>query len=146
MGKPDFKAFKQIFDTIDADRSGKIDRNELQKALALMQLDMDKETIDQMLHLVDQDNDGQMDFEEFCIFVNVCENADPETPASVLFYAADLDYSGSIDRQELIKIFQKIDVNINKQQSEQIMADAADNADGSISYPMFLKLMDAMSQ
>ncbi|CAL6031807.1 EF_hand domain-containing protein [Hexamita inflata] len=146
MGKPDFKAFKQVFDAIDTDKSGKIDVKELAVALKKIELDMDQDTIKTMIELMDQDIDGKLNFKEFCVFINVCENADPETPASVLFYAADQDYSGSIDKSELNGIFKKLGIKASKDQIDSVMKEVADNKDSTISYEMFIQLIDALSQ
>ncbi|CAL6099786.1 EF_hand domain-containing protein [Hexamita inflata] len=145
MGKLDFKQIKQIFNVIDGDHSGKIDKKELANALSTLQLNIDTDTIHNILNLIDQDNDEQMNYDEFCVFINVCDNADPELPASVLFYAADLDFSGSINRSELSKILKKLDINIDLQQLQMVMNEAADNKDRTISYSMFIKLIEEMS-
>ena len=56
-----FKAFQQM----DMDRSGQLDRNELKRALEMMNIPMDDEKLDEMIAVCDPDSDGQVSYIEF---------------------------------------------------------------------------------
>ena len=105
---------------------------------------MDKDTIKGMIDLVDTNNDGTMDKKEFCHFLHICENADPSDIKTILFLAADTDFSNTVDREELNVIFKKLGVNASPEEVSQVMNAVADNKDGTISYEMFLALMDEL--
>ena len=62
---------------------------------------MDMDTLQDLIQMVDENNDGLMQVNEFCRFMHICEHADPKNPRSVLFYASDDDDSGTISPHEL---------------------------------------------
>ncbi|CAL6034158.1 EF_hand domain-containing protein [Hexamita inflata] len=145
MGKPDEKQLKQVFGAIDGDKSGKINTSELSKALKQVGMEMDDDTIKGMLDLIDTDSDGQMNFKEFMTFINVCENAEPENVGSILFYAADTDFSGKIDKKELKVILEKLGVKATDAQLSEVMAEVADKT-GEITHDGFKALVEALSE
>ena len=56
-----FKAFQYV----DLDRSGKVDRSEIKRALDLWGLELDGEKLDELMAMCDVDGDGQIGYEEF---------------------------------------------------------------------------------
>jgi len=61
---------KVAFDSVDTDRSGLIDHEELEKVMAQISQDMgaeppSKEDVKEVLDHLDSDHSGQIDFEEF---------------------------------------------------------------------------------
>ena len=61
---------KVAFDSVDTDRSGQIDQDELEKVMAQISQDMDaepptKEDVKEVMEHLDTDHSGQIDFEEF---------------------------------------------------------------------------------
>ena len=142
--KANLELYKQIFGAIDSDKSGKIDVKELTKALKELGIDMDFETIKGMIELVDANNDGQMDIDEFSQFLHICENAKPDDIRTILFLAADTNYSNTIDRAELGVIFKKLGVNASPKEIDEVFGAVADNKDNTISYEMFLAMVDEL--
>ena len=88
LAKPDLDFYKQLFDEIDENQSGKIEIDEIVKATTQMGYGMDSEVLGQMIRLVDEDNDGRMDFTEFSQFLYIIENAQAGDIRTILFYAA----------------------------------------------------------
>ncbi|EKX32167.1 hypothetical protein GUITHDRAFT_148805 [Guillardia theta CCMP2712] len=56
---------REIYDVMDADKSGKIDRNEIQDAFRKMGKEISDETLDSFIEQTDVDGDEQIDLEEF---------------------------------------------------------------------------------
>ncbi|KAH0575766.1 EF hand domain-containing protein [Spironucleus salmonicida] len=140
--KQNLQLYESIFRKIDADNSGFIDVPELQVALVELGVQMDQKTISGMIELVDDNADGQMQLEEFVHFLYICENARPDDVPTILFLAADEDYSQTIDSDELMAIILKLGIEITKEEIKEIMDSIADNDDGTISYEMFCALME----
>lgn len=59
------KIARQIFNLIDTDRSGEISVDELGTALAKLNIEASKETIHDIVQLIDANNNQNIDFEEF---------------------------------------------------------------------------------
>ena len=66
-----------VFNAIDANKNGKIDRAELQYALSLMGVTLTNEQIGNIIRLIDKNFDQELDFDEFKLFIRICQNADP---------------------------------------------------------------------
>jgi len=61
-----------------------------------------------------------------------------------LFYAADHDYSGTINQKELNHIFKKLNISVSRQEFKHILKEAVDNKNGSISFENFMKVFSAL--
>ena len=57
-----------VFKTFDADGSGFIDRHEMRSLMKKLAQDLTEEEITQIMDEVDQDDDGEISFEEFRAF------------------------------------------------------------------------------
>ncbi len=65
---------KVAFDSVDTDRSGQIDANELEKVMAQIAADMgaeapSKEDVAEVLDHLDTDKSGKISFEEFKVLI-----------------------------------------------------------------------------
>ncbi|CAL6105773.1 EF_hand domain-containing protein [Hexamita inflata] len=137
--------YEQVFQNLDRDNLGYVTLKQLYFALnTQLKISMDMKTLEVMMTLVDDNNDGVMQEDEFCHFIYICENADFKDTKSILFFAADDDYSGSIDKFELLKITKKLKLNLNQNQVFKTVQEVGDNDDGSLSYNSFIKVMNEM--
>ena len=90
---------REIFDKIDVDGSGTLDRDEVSALSIQMGRELRSLELDAAMAEMDQIGDGTVDFEEFRVwFKNMM---DGDTMVRELFEAADKDESGVIDRDEL---------------------------------------------
>ncbi|KAI8467604.1 MAG: hypothetical protein J3K34DRAFT_429949 [Monoraphidium minutum] len=87
---------QQWFTAIDTDRSGHLDAKELQRALAMGNLNFDLSDVDQMVRAFDQNASRTLNFEEFqrlhYFLVNVQQS----------FRSFDRDNSGSLSPDEVM--------------------------------------------
>ena len=65
---------KVAFDSVDTDKSGQIDGNELEKVMVQIASDMGadpptKEDVMEVLEHLDEDNSGKIDFNEFKVLI-----------------------------------------------------------------------------
>ena len=72
---------------------------------------------------MDTDNDGELSLDEFVLFMHICENSKPDDHARILFLAADTDYSGMIDIDELKVVTQKLGYEVDDQDLRDLMDD-----------------------
>mmetsp|Transcript_2204 Transcript_2204/g.5134 ORF Transcript_2204/g.5134 Transcript_2204/m.5134 type:complete len:184 (-) Transcript_2204:129-680(-) len=73
---------KEAFDLFDADGSGEIDENEMRMAMKQLGFDAKPSEVNKMIALADQDGDGVLNFEEFCIMVGP-QMSEKETPMEI---------------------------------------------------------------
>ena len=141
MSKPDLKLCKQIFDEIDTDHSGKLDLDEIVTGLNKEGAQVTKEDVQEIINLMDDgDKDGELDFKEFCQFVYVCENADMEKGASILFFLTDADYSGEVDQAEFYNIMKKLGEEISREEIAKFYKDSG--CENGMNYKTFLHYFD----
>mmetsp|Transcript_5536 Transcript_5536/g.7981 ORF Transcript_5536/g.7981 Transcript_5536/m.7981 type:complete len:161 (-) Transcript_5536:45-527(-) len=134
----------ELFNEVDADKSGSIDKNELETALTKLAEKEgfdppSKEQIDQRMEMLDTTGDGTVNLEEFLQFAAIMKVM---MICVMMFDAADADGSGSIDKGELKVVL----TNIYEKQGEDPPTDeqvgewltALDQAgDGTISFEEF---------
>ncbi|KAH0789647.1 EF hand family protein [Histomonas meleagridis] len=102
---------KEIFDGMDADHNGVLDRNEMSEFLA--KLDMEGELADLMFAIYDHDHNKVLDFNEFCHFAKdmMKTSDDPLYFVGVLFTALDTDKSGALSGDELARFLKLLGIN-----------------------------------
>ncbi|KAI8873357.1 EF-hand [Ramicandelaber brevisporus] len=96
-----------FFMAVDQDRSGRINSTELQAAL--MNGDWTRfsmSTIELLINMFDRDQSGTLEFNEFVGVWNYIEQWKP------IFFAADKDRSGSIDKGELMGALRQFGLNV----------------------------------
>ena len=57
---------KAIFDQMDTDRSGRLSSQEFRNGIRKLSLGLTSREIDQLMIRIDTNNDGQIDYREFC--------------------------------------------------------------------------------
>ena len=94
MSKEELAEFREIFDLVDKDKGGSISRDELGELMDTLGIRASKEEIDLMINEIDEDNNGEIDFEEFVAVMSRKVNAN-YTSAEVksAFKAFEMDGS-----------------------------------------------------
>ncbi|CAL6049445.1 EF_hand domain-containing protein [Hexamita inflata] len=100
---------------------------------------LDIHDIKAMIDIIDPNSDGYLDLQQFVQFKYVLHTANPKDTSSILFYAADTNFSGKIDKKELKIIFQKLNVEISDFELIQIFAMVADKS-GEITFDGFKQI------
>ena len=142
------EAFK-LFNIIDKNGNGKITQQELFEGLRELSLDKDvnvKSTVERIFDLIDGDNNGYIEYEEF---VRGCINKDKfinENIIKMSFRFFDKDNSGEITFEEIKSMFKNnLSNNINIEKSiRDLIMEVDTNKDGKISYNEFFKMMKSM--
>mmetsp|Transcript_8536 Transcript_8536/g.12591 ORF Transcript_8536/g.12591 Transcript_8536/m.12591 type:complete len:150 (-) Transcript_8536:19-468(-) len=66
LNDDEIEELKEIFNLVDTDGSGEIDKHELGSLLNTLGIHPSKEELDSMMEEVDADGSGEIDFGEFC--------------------------------------------------------------------------------
>lgn len=75
----------------------------------------------------------------------ICSKTESDDPKTVLFYAADTDYSGTIDPHEFKVILQKIGVEYTQEEMDSWLQIISSSKDGTINYEMFTGFLATMT-
>jgi len=141
-------AFK-LFNLIDKNGNGKITKPELKEGLNDFSLNKDfdvESTVDRIFGLIDGDNNGYIEYEEF---VRGCIDKDKFINDNIIkmsFRFFDKDNNGEITYEEIKSMFEK---NFRKNKNiesmiRDIIMEVDTNKDGKISYEEFCNMMKAM--
>ncbi|KAJ5746297.1 hypothetical protein N7520_011479 [Penicillium odoratum] len=121
----------RLWESLDTRKEGHIDLNGLKKGLK--KIDHPLKNADGMLcsilHEVDTNGDGRIDYDEFQIFINQTESG-----LWQMFQGIDHNQNGEIDKTELRNAFAKSGVTVSSANLDEFFAEVDKNNDGVISY------------
>lgn len=132
-----------VFCAFDKDGSGYLTPQELCEALESLGCDVTMDRAESLLSIIDSNNDGKVQLCEFEQILYILQHADLACDESILFYASDIDQSGSIGPHELHGILTKIGINCSQRRVEKLV-DRICN--GELSYVEFMRLMTITRQ
>lgn len=121
----------KLWRKLDSAEEGQIDIHGLKKGLK--KIDHPLKNADGLLHdvlkAVDSSGDGQIQFNEFKVFI---EHAERELYQ--LFESIDRDHNGSLDKDELRQAFARSGIVVSKAKLDQFFDEMDTDHDGEISF------------
>ena len=121
----------KLWKSLDAPEDGQLDVKGLKKGLK--KIDHPLKNADSLLHdvlkVVDTSGDGQIQFNEFRVFI---EHAEREL--FQLFDSIDRDHSGSLDKDELRQAFARSGIVVSNAKIDEFFDQIDTNHDGEISF------------
>ncbi|CEJ58313.1 hypothetical protein PMG11_06974 [Penicillium brasilianum] len=121
----------RLWESLDARKEGHIDLTGLKKGLK--KIDHPLKNADEMLrnilHDVDTNGDGQIDYNEFRTFIEHTESG-----LWQMFQAIDRNHNGEIDKTELRSAFAQSGVTVSSAKLDNFFAEMDKNNDGVLSY------------
>ena len=136
--------FKDVFSLFDKDGDGTVSTKELGVVMrALGQNPTDAE-IAEMIKEVDQDGNGEVDFDEFCgLMIKKMNENEPEEELVEVFKIFDKDNDEKIDASDLKLIFTELGEDVTDEEC-RIMIDEHDiDGDEELDFDEFVNLMMA---
>uniref|UniRef100_A0A8B9JXT8 Solute carrier family 25 member 24 n=1 Tax=Astyanax mexicanus TaxID=7994 RepID=A0A8B9JXT8_ASTMX len=120
------KNFEKLFEKLDVNRDGKVDVAELRAGLADLGFTLGADAAQKIVSSGDSDKDEQLDFLEFCSYLQ-----EHEKKLNLTFKSLDKNNDGSIDYREIQQALKALGVNISKENAEKILKSI--DADGTMS-------------
>jgi calcium-dependent protein kinase len=137
----------KLFNQIDVNGDGKINKNELLKGLqSKIKSDTLKKDVDTIFHNIDMDNNGYIEYEEFVRAAVSKEHFIDTKVIQFAFRYFDKDGSGEITFDEIEEVFKEsIQDKSNVHESlKKIIDEVDENGDGIISFNEFADIMKKM--
>lgn len=125
----------RLFQTIDTGNTGSISVDEFLVALHARGIHATPNNVYALFSLICDDNTHELSVDMFLHLMYVFETADTINPGSILFHAADLNHTHSIERSELYKILTKLGFGITEADVGRLYDSIAPS--GELSYDSF---------
>lgn len=137
----EYEEYKEAFDMYDKDGSGSISVMEFIKALKNMGQTLSQDEINNLIQSIDGDNSGEIDFNEFLIFmVQKKRNKDEEDLILRAFKSFDKDKDGKLSINEFKYILCNLGHNrFTQDDCDLIFSELDLNQDGYLDYVEFIK-------
>lgn len=142
LTKTQLMEIRQVFDIFDKDGSGTINTREMKQVFKALEIEASENEIQKMINQMDQDGNGEVDFEEF---VNIMgaqfyRKYTLEEIKAVFEYF-DGDGNGSIEVKELKSAFSRLGKNFTDHQIEKMIKSVDKDGNGVISFDEFAELL-----
>jgi len=141
--------FREAFSLFDKDGDGKITREELEEVMRnLVSAQATQEDIADMIHNMDTDGNGTVEFEEFLEHMLATQNLGEKDHNEELYEAFkifDKDGNGLISREELGEVMGKLGERLTSEEVEEMINEADIDGDGQIDYKEFVNMMSKKS-
>lgn len=143
VGKNDMTFFKELFETLDADNSGNLDKKELELALKHTAKRPDK--LEFYLSLTDDDDSGTISFNEFMnlIIISQCDYDDLEKAVSV-FNKYDENNNGNLDKNELKQCISDLGIDFPDQKFKSFFDILDMDASGALNKVEFYMMIEGL--
>eukprot|EP01084_Bolivina_argentea_P207683 354308_1 len=134
---------QEIFNLVDEDRGGSISPQELQSLMATMGIHTTQEEIDKIMAEIDENNDGEIQFEEFVAVmsrkVSASYSSDDVIEAFQLFTLNSPP--GNITLEQLELSLTQYGPKLNKEKATKLIEDLEVDDNGYFDYESYVSLI-----
>ena len=135
--------YKEIFDSYDINKNGKIERKEMQIILKKLGKNGTQEEIDDIWRAMNKiKSDSTISFDDFIEFINrfnLTKNSMSTDDIINAFEIFDRNHDGTISINEFKHILMDLGQKLSEEEVEEIFQDIDFNEDGKINYREFVE-------
>jgi len=143
--KQKYGEFDILFNRFDVDKTGSLDSEELYEAInSYVQKHPEKEEqIKEMLKSVDLSGSSRVTLDEFRMLMlsYVGEELEEEEMLIEIFKYFDKNLTGEIGKDELMHVFNKLGLNLSKQDAEKLIEEVDEDGNKNIDFTEFCRIM-----
>mmetsp|Transcript_15954 Transcript_15954/g.24041 ORF Transcript_15954/g.24041 Transcript_15954/m.24041 type:complete len:166 (-) Transcript_15954:151-648(-) len=133
---------REAFELFDADKTGSIDLHELKVLMRALGFDVKKPDIVRMVHDVDPNNSGSVDYPQFLeIMTDRYAERNPEEEIIKAFQLFDDDHSGRISLRNMKRVARELGENLSEDELQAMIDEFDRDQDGEISGDEFMYIM-----
>merc|ERR1711907_352432 len=133
---------KEAFELFDTDGSGSIASGELKVAMKALGFEPKPGEIEKLIHSVDDDGDGEMDYDDFeRMMEQKILNKDQKDDLLKAFKLMDDDETGKISLKNLKRVAKELGETMTEEDLLEVIAESDKDGDGELSVDEFLAVM-----
>eukprot|EP01083_Nonionella_stella_P015389 43056_1 len=151
LSQEDTQKLKEAFHLFDKDGSGGIEKEELLDIMMSLDPTMTREEFEILVEEYDKDNDGVINWDEFCVLMTPAivginmDDADmhvmTEDDMKAAFSIADADSSGFIEKEELGALLASLGEGLTLRDLDALFNEMDEDKSGGIDFNEFKRLM-----
>jgi calmodulin len=135
--------YREIFDSYDINKNGKIERKEMKIILKKLGKNGTQEEIDEIWRAMNKiDSDSTISFDDFIEFINrfnLTKNSMSTDDIINAFQILDRNHDGTISINEFKHILMDLGQKLSEKEVEEIIQDIDFNEDGKLNYREFVE-------
>jgi calmodulin len=135
--------YREIFDSYDINKNGKIERKEMKIILKKLGKNGTQEEIDEIWRAMNKiDSDSTISFDDFIEFINrfnLTKNSMSTDDIINAFQIFDRNHDGTISINEFKHILMDLGQKLSEKEVEEIIQDIDFNEDGKLNYREFVE-------
>merc|ERR1712072_391756 len=133
---------KEAFELFDTDGSGSIASGELKVAMKALGFEPKPGEIEKLIHSVDDDGDGEMDYDDFeRMMEQKIINKDQKDDLMKAFTLIDDDQTGKISLKNLKRVAKELGETLSEEELIEVITESDKDGDGELSMEEFLAVM-----
>merc|ERR1711977_817442 len=133
---------KEAFELFDTDGSGSIASGELKVAMKALGFEPKPGEIEKLIHSVDDDGDGEMDYDDFeRMMEQKILDKDQKDDLLKAFTLFDDDETGKISLKNLKRVAKELGETMSEEELNEVIAESDKDGDGELSVDEFLAVM-----
>ena len=144
LSSTELAEFREIFDLVDKDKGGSISSEELAELMATLGINASRDEIHAMVSEIDEDGNGEIDFDEFVQVMSRKVNADyTSDQVKRAFRTFALGAPSGMVSLDAIKeaLMNHCTEKLDKDQVEELVAQLETTADGLLNYEEYVEMM-----
>jgi Ca2+-binding EF-hand superfamily protein len=142
IAQDQLNVLEKVFNYFDADKSGTVSGKELDKILRSLNIRISDVAFNDLMRDIDRNNNGQMDFAEFCkLMAPVINGKFDDEDLYFAFKKFDTDGSGRLSTRELQQVMAKIGQNYSEREINEMISNVNNRNDGTITFDEFKRLI-----
>ena len=134
--------FGRAFSVFDKDGDGHITITELEAVMTSLGIDFTEEELEDMIHLLDTDGSGTVDFPEFLTIM--ASERDEVEEIREAFEVFDINKNGFISAEELRQVMTDMGENVTAEEVDEMIRAADMDNDGLVSFGEFSNMMETL--
>ncbi|KAF0697386.1 Aste57867_11938 [Aphanomyces stellatus] len=144
LSENEIAEFREIFNLVDRDRGGSITKAELGELMDTLGINTSPEEIDLMINEIDQDSNGEIDFDEFVAVmsrkVNATYSADQVKMSFRMFENPNTPGFIKVDRLHRALTMYGSD-KLSSEQASELISQLEPDSNGMINYEEYVNMM-----
>ena len=137
MPADEIAGLRQIFESIDVDKSGAITAQELQEGLMKKGTSLKPEDVESLIEMIDIDSTGTIEYEEFLAATISRQQMEKEENLRTAFAHFDTNGDGIISVEEMRQAMAKGMIDVTEEELKAILAEVDADGNGEIDYEEF---------